>query len=536
MKPGEIAHSVTRGAFYLALEKAAGLFAGMAYFALLLRWLGPTKYGIMTLALSFTGLASLATGNFEVFLERFAAEYEAHGRLRTLRRAHLLSLALKLGLGLVAAAVLVSLKGFLAAQFNTPELTMLMPILALIVAFDGFSSTGRATLYGLQHFRMVSAIAVLFHIVKTVMVGSLWGAKQGLPQLAIGLTALTLVQGAVSTLVPLWMLRHARDPRPGADRGPNGSAGARSSPGLLRAMVAYCTPLLGARVTFMSGQNLGKIVLGKFFDTAQLGYFTFAFQTVERFVELVYTLPASLLPTFTQLVARDEHERLRSVLDQSLRLISVTGCALSFGLFVYAREITLFVGSPLFEPSIPLVRILALVPMARTAQQPLTMLFQALRLPGTVLRLALLKFAVEFGSYFALLPALGMFGAAWANLAGAVASYLAALVVVARIFPDPAQTRTRVATALRTTGLLAVLLLAGRLFEWKLGHALSLVLRLLLAPAGLFAVFGLGLIQRQDLDKLGAIQLRWRPLRIVRDGVVHGARVVARIAVPGLQP
>lgn len=534
MKPGEIAHSVTRGAFYLALEKAAGLFAGVAYFALLLRWMGPTKYGIMTLALSFTGLASLATGNFEVFLERFAAEYEAHGRLLTLRRAHMLALGLKLGLGLVGAAVLVGLAPFLAVQFNTPELTMLMPILALIVAFDGFSTTGRATLYGLQHFRMVSAIAVLFHIVKTVMVGSLWGAKQGMLQLAIGLTALTLVQGAVSTIVPLWMLRHAKDPPAGADDEPSGAPPARPRHGLLRGMVAYCIPLLGARVTFMSGQNLGKIVLGKFFDTAQLGYFSFAFQTVERFVELVYTLPASLLPSFTRLVARGEHERLRSVLDQSLRLISVAGCALSFGLFVYAREITLVIGSPLFEPSIPLVRILALVPMARTAQQPLTMLFQALRLPGTVLRLAILKFVAEFGSYFALLPAFGMFGAAWANLAGAVVSYLAALVVVTRIFPNRADSRARVATAVRAASLLAALLLAGLLCEWKLGHALSLTLRIMLAPAGLLAVFALKLIMRQDLDKLAEIQLRWAPLRAVRDVVLRAAGLVASIAEPGV--
>ena len=66
MKEREIAHSVTRGAFYLSIEKASALLSGMAYFALLLRWLGPTKYGIMTLALSFVGLATMATANFEM--------------------------------------------------------------------------------------------------------------------------------------------------------------------------------------------------------------------------------------------------------------------------------------------------------------------------------------------------------------------------------------------------------------------------------------------------------------------------------------
>jgi O-antigen/teichoic acid export membrane protein len=245
-------------------------------------------------------------------------------------------------------------------------------------------------------------------------------------------------------------------------------------------------------------------------------------------------VPASLLPSLTQLVARGERGRLQSVLDQSLRLISVAACALSFGLFVFAREITLFVGSPMFEPAIPLVRILALVPVARTAQQPLTMLFQAMRLPGTVLRLAILKFVTEFGSYFALLPAFGMFGAAWANLAGAVVSYLAALVVVARLFPDRAGAAARAATAVRASGLLATLLLMGVMFDWKLGHSMSLALRLLLAPAGLLAVFALGLILRQDLDKLAAIQLRWGPLRAVRDVLVHAAGRFASVVEPGV--
>ena len=532
MKPGEIAHNVTRGSFYLALEKTAALLSGMAYFALLLRWLGPTKYGIMTIALSFTGLATMATGNFEVYLERYAAEYEAHGRLHTLRRAHVLALGLKLGLGLIAMVVLVAMSPVLAAQFKTPELGTLMPVLALIVAFDGFSTTGRATLYGLQRFRWVSGIAVLFHIAKTVMVGALWGARQGLPQLAIGLTALTLAQGVASTLAPFWLLRSAEDARAHPDPAAADQGAAVPRPGILGPMMSYCMPLLGARVTFMSGQNLGKIVLGKLFDTALLGYFSFAFQTVERFIELAYTVPASLLPSLTHLVARGEHDRLQSVFDQSLRLISVASCALSFGLFVYARELTLFVGSPLFEPAIPFVRILALVPVARTAQQPLTMLFQAMRLPGTVLRLGILKFVTEFGSYFALLPFLGIQGAAWANLVGAVVSYAAALIVLARVLPGRASAAARVATALRAAALLGSLLLAGLLFELKLGHVPSLILRTLLVPTGLWAVFALRLVHRQDLDKLAAIKLRWGPLRRLRDSIVGVAARFARTVEP----
>lgn len=517
-RSGAIAHSVTRGAFYLALEKGAALLSGVAYFALLLRWMGPTKYGIITLALSFAGLATMATGNFEVFLERYAAEYEAQGALRTLRRAHLLALAAKLALGLVAGAALVMMSPMLATQFSTPELTWLLPTLVPIVVFDGLQTTGRATLYGLQQFRWVSALAVCFHVLKTVLVGALWGARQGLPALAIALAALTIAQGIATTAVPLWMLRRAEDPPGRGDGVPRR--------GLMKAMVGYCTPLLGARVTFMSGQNLGKIVLGKLFDTTQLGYFSFAFQTIERFVELAYTVPSSLLPSLTQLVTRDEVGRLRAVFDQSLRLVSVGACAMSLGLFVFAREVTLVVGSPLFAPAVPLLRILALVPVARTAQQPLTMLFQAMRKPGTVLGLAILKFVTEFGSYFLLVPVIGLAGAGWANLAGAVVSYVAALALTARLMPEGAAERT--GAALRCAALLLPLLGIALWIDARVGGAAGLALRVALVPAGILGVFALGLVNRLDIEKIALLHLKWAWLRRSRDSFVVVADRFAR--------
>ena len=52
MKSGEVVQFVSRGAFWLSLEKLAALLSGVAYSVLLLRWLGPTKFGIMTLALA----------------------------------------------------------------------------------------------------------------------------------------------------------------------------------------------------------------------------------------------------------------------------------------------------------------------------------------------------------------------------------------------------------------------------------------------------------------------------------------------------
>jgi len=526
MKRGEIARHVTRGTFFLAIEKTAALLTGMLYFALMLRWLGPTNYGMLTLALAITGLASVSTGNFEVFLERYAAEYQARGRYDLLYRAHALATGIKMGLGLVASALVLFLAPHLANQFKVPQLAVLVPILTCMVATDGLATTGRSLLFGMQRYEWVSGLSLLFHVGKTVLVGLLWWSKQGLVSLAIGLSALAVMQ-ALMFSVAAWALAwrsRARHPHPPA-------AEPHEPRPLFQQMLRYCLPLLGARAAFLSGQNLGKVVLGKVLDATQLGYFTFAFQTIERFVELVYALPSSLLPSLTHLVAREERERLGYVFEQAFRLVQVAACVVAWLVFAFAPELTLWVGSPLFLPSMGMLHVLALVPIARTAQQPLTMLLQAERRPGIVFTLAVLKLAVELGCYFVIVPRMGGLGAAWANLAGASVSYLVALVFAARVLPETALERAGVVVR---SFLLTTPMLAFALFVTRHGFPAvpSLALRLALVPPAIVALFALGLITRYDLEKLSSLDLRSALARRLRDSFVGAADRLARVLEP----
>lgn len=523
MKPGEVARSVSRGAFYLSIEKVAALLSGIVYFALLLRWLGPSKYGLLTLALSFSGLATTFTGNLEMFLERFTAEYQARGDIRTLRRAQGLALAIKLGIGAVAGAALVLLAPFLADQFDASLLRVLLPALVAFVVFDGLSTTGRATLYGLQRYRLLGAISVAFHFAKTAMVGLLWWLGEGVLVLAVGLSVLAVLSGLAFTLAPLAILRRVERDMPEARPAePHGE--------LLRRMLRYCVPLLGARVTFLSGQNLGKIVIGKVFDATTLGYFAFAYQTIERFVEVAHTLPSALLPSLTHLVARGERERLRHVFNQAFRLIQVAACGLSLALFAFAPEITLLVGSALFTPAVPLLRVMALVPIVRTGQQPLTMLFQALSRPGTVLRLALLKFGTEYTGYLLMVAPLGILGAGVANLSGAIVSFGAALAAAGRHLSEGAEERLRATAAAiwLTLPFVALVPLAS-----LAGPGLSLALRIGIVLGWMLGVFAFRLVNGYDLEKLAALPLEAAPQRTARDWAVALAGRLVRRFEPG---
>lgn len=519
MKRGQIAQSLSRGVFFLGLEKGAALASTLLYTAIMARWLGPTKYGIFTLAFSAVSLATAFTGNFELFLERYAAEYQAQGRTRTLRRAYETALGLKMAFGALAGLVLVLLAPAISRFYHVPELAMMLPLLVTFVVTDGLVTTGRSMLFGLQRFGWVSGLSLIFSIGKTAVVGLLWWYEQGLHSLAIAFSILTAVQALAMCLAAVVMV--AREQRAG------GAAEPAGEPGVVRPMFAYCLPLYGARLSFTSGQNLGKLVLGRVLDSEQLGYFTFAFQTVERFVEILHTVPNSLLPSLTHIVTREERERLGYVMGQAFRLIVVLACSLAFVLFVYAHEITIIVVSPLFAKAVPLLRVLALVPLVRTAQQPLNMLFQAMRRPGVVFALSLVKVGTEVLGYLLLLLPFGVMGACWANFSGALASFIVAMVLQRRMLPEGSP--ERIGVMVRVALLMAPVCLVTLLADRELGPTASLAVRIGLSVPAVLATFALGLVIAYDLEKLSGLSLPWPWLARARDALVNGAGQLTRV-------
>ena len=521
----QMLRNVGRGSFYLTLESLTVVISGLLYSVVVLRWLGPGWFGILSLALSLVGLASVATGNFEIYLERHAAEFETRGQSLRLLRAHLWALALKAVLGFIAGAILLRLAPWIELQYGFSKLGLLVTLLVSLVVFDGFGATGRATLYGLQQFSWIASLALLQHAVKLVAVVFLWQTGRGPTSLALTISGLAVVHGMLAggiAFAVAW--NRAKAARlAGTDTSPPESATA-----ILRDIFRYCLPLLGARAAFISGQNLSRVVLGKFFPAEALGLFSFAFQTVERFVGLVYAVPSSILPSLTQLVARGETERMRRLLDKSFRLVATLACALSFMIFVFAEEITRLLGGERYLPAVTLLRVLALVPWVRTAHQPLTMGFYALRRTGTVLVLALLKFLTEMGSYFLLIPVLGLAGAAWANLAGAIVAFAGALVFMSAALLDGGRHRRAVMAksgGLVALGATAAILLHGFGADWRVLFAVKL---LVLVPLFAILVVLLDLVTDDDLSRAQAVEIRVPWMSALRDRVIGFGRWAER--------
>ncbi|MEP7028805.1 MAG: hypothetical protein ABI960_09450, partial [Candidatus Eisenbacteria bacterium] len=174
---------------------------------------------------------------------------------------------------------------------------------------------------------------------------------------------------------------------------------------------------------------------------------------------------------------------------------------------------------------------LALVPWVRTAQQPLTMGFYALRRTGMVLALAVTKFLGEMGSYFLLIPLIGLAGAAWANLIGALLAFFGALILMSRASEGTVSHRGAVIAktgVLVAIGAIVSLALHGAQLDPRLLFAIK---ALALVPLFVVGVVTFDLVTEDDLERAQSMELETPWKLALRDVGVRWVRSVRAVAL-----
>jgi O-antigen/teichoic acid export membrane protein len=536
---GQILKNVSRGSLYLTAEQLAALVAGLAYSIMVVRWLGPGSYGILSLGLAIVQLAAIGTGNFEQYLERYSAEYEARGTMNVLQRAHLLTLLLKVSLGVLVATGIVAFSGMIASHYQHTVsqvglLARVLQLLGLLVLFEGFTVTGRAVLFGLQRYDWIAVISIFSQAFKIAIVAALWWRGKGMLFLSAALVVVGGLTACALTLAAVILVRRGR-----AAIAAKGSATSLAlaeadtdevgpplpadplpqTRSLVSGIVRYTMPLFGARAAYVAAQNLSRIVLGNFLAPALLGYYSFALTMIERFATFVYALPYSILPSLTQLEALGDRARFVRLLDKGFRLVTTAACAIATGLVLCAGPLTRLIGGEAYLPAVPVLSVLAAVLWLRTAQEPLTMAFYALRRTGRVLAIGVGRLALEIGAIFALLPLWSIHGAAWAAVLGAGFGLTAGLVFLSR---ELGQSARRVAVVAKTAVLVVLSVLASRaLAGVPFPGWVAIVFTVVVwAPLFLVAVFVADLVTEDDLQLAAGMDIGRPWLRGLRDRIV----------------
>lgn len=544
---GQILKNVSRGSFYLTAEQLAALVAGVAYSVIVVRWLGPGSYGLLNIGLVIVGLATMGTGNFELYLERFSAEYETRGQMHVLQRAHLLALLMKCVLGIVVGTALIAFAHPIALSYGsvvtqTTLLTQVIQLLGILVFFEGLTVTGRAVLFGLQRFGWIAGISIAQQVLKIAAVVFLWWKGKGLLYLSAMLVAVGALQAVALTIAAMVLVRRGRaavaQDRPAAALAlaeadaPEIDVPLPADPlpqarSLVSGIVRYTMPLYGARAAYLASQNLSKAVLAGFMHPVLFGYFSFAVTMIERFATFIYALPFSILPSLTQLEAKGDRARFERLVDKGFRLVSTAACAVATAVALCAEPLTRLVGGSAYLPAVPVLRVLAIVLWLRTAHEPITMAFYALRHTGRVLAIGLGRLGLEIGAIFAFVPLWGIRGAAWAAVLGAGFCLAAALFFLAR---ELGQASRRAAVVAKTGALVALAGLGARglaALQAPLWVPIAFTL-LVWVPLFLASVFVADLVTEDDLSLAAGMDIRKPWLRRLRDRVVSASLKLSR--------
>jgi O-antigen/teichoic acid export membrane protein len=158
------------------------------------------------------------------------------------------------------------------------------------------------------------------------------------------------------------------------------------------------------------------LILSLFHDDAQIGFYSAALQIVLLWQVIPETYMRNLYPVLSQAHRDADRGASQPLIGQSVKYLLAMSLPLASGIFVAARPIVDLIYGPGFEPSVPLVRIMAFcIPLAFLFEL-LWRLLAARDQQGLMFRAQAFMAAVRLGGGYALIAWLASTGAAVSTL------------------------------------------------------------------------------------------------------------------------
>lgn len=385
---------------------------------LLLRFLGPTDYGIYTIGLSIVMLATMFTGQAETNLERFIPQWQAEQRFGSVRRLFLVVSTVNLVLASAVILVIWILSGWLAQYFQISALESVIKLLLVLVLSNNFANTASYTLMGLFAYRLRVTLLLLRSVTYLVYTAVILWVGATLVGVIFGFTLLSLLFASIIygiTGKTLWkttaQITIENEPTPFLQ--------------ILSTVVHYALPLSGGYTLHMVYNRMGTLLSGFLFGPAAAAYFGLAMMIYETVTQALVSLFRALLATMSHLWGTGQQVQAVQLFIHSFRYATVCGGVFSSLLILSARPLILLLGGDTYLPAVILLQILAVQLIIRLPYEVITVIYYLNQLTWRILGYNLVKTGVDFLGYVLFIPLLGLTGAATAH----IFSYVAALFI-----------------------------------------------------------------------------------------------------------
>ncbi|MEM4065987.1 MAG: oligosaccharide flippase family protein [Candidatus Micrarchaeaceae archaeon] len=328
-------------ASFIAFGKVLSLIIGAVMFIVVARLLGPSGYGIYTLALGASGLFSaIAAFNITAYFNKYIPKLQNEGKDEEISIIITTGILILIAIGIVLSIAGVSLSGAIATYiFHNPSESAAIQIAMVGIIFS--------LLYGALYAILVSfgdgkhaSIAALtnssfqaFLSIALVVMG--FGAVGAISGYVIG-----LVSGSIASLA--LTLRHTRL-----------MLNMQRFSGVAKELLLFSAPVTGANIVGNAVSNFSVILLGSVVVSSVVGSYGIALKMGSLIDVITGSISVVLIPMFAAALAGNRlKERVSELLNYSVYFGLLFAVPLVIYVISFARNVvnifftSSYVGAP----------------------------------------------------------------------------------------------------------------------------------------------------------------------------------------------
>lgn len=471
--------------FYFFLDFLTVTLAGYMFWVLMGRMLTPAQYGVLTAVLAvFYVLSTITALGLIEALPKTVSHLLAKGKPESAGGVVRYSFKLATASGIVIGLGLWLSAGWLSqALYGSTAMAAPLQMLSVLLLAANVGLVAKAGLQGLQNFRAMFFADVVGNIgklvVAVILVALGWSAMGGI----VAWTVYFVVLAAICAFVAL----SSRLPSGPFDRR---TLWAFSCPSML-SMLAYYLIIQG-----------GVLMLTLLSSAQVVGFFGVAvlFGQVLMFVPSV--IAGAIFPNLSEMWVTSK-EKVQHLLAASLKLTVLAMLPFTILLITDSQVLIQLIYGAAYLPAAAAFPAFMFGSFMFGLVSLMLITLYAIDRPKTRLGIFVTGAGINIGLCYALIPSVGMAGAALAFMASQIAMLAASLIVVGRHVP--------LHFSIRSLIIIPIALLFGALLTLH-NYAPELWLKALIAVAA-FAVYALALLATRVVNRSDLLLLEFFPDR-----------------------
>lgn len=341
--PGELrslTRSTVHGVLWITAGRVAKTPVSLLALAILARLLTPSDFGVVAVGMIIVTLSNvLVDGSFGmVLIQRKSIDAAVIGA----------SLALSSGLAVLFSAAIVVSAPFVEQEFDFPQLSEVLLFLGAILPITAITTVTTALLQRSFRFGALTVIQLLSQLAYTIVGITLALAGMGLWSLVWAQITSFIVEALMGLMAVRTQYRLA------------------ISTSAVREVFGFGGMFTVSRLLNWASNNVDRVIIGRLFGAAELGFYTRATMLMKTARQLTGTGPIRVLfSSFAKI--QDNPARMRKGYLRALSITLLLAALVATFVIVNAEVIIRIVLGPQWLSAVPLVQILFFAFLARSA-------------------------------------------------------------------------------------------------------------------------------------------------------------------------